>query len=258
MALLTRTLWDIHMEANTLWVKWVHAIYLRGRTIWEYTTRNRDSYLMKRLCTIRDAIVLAYGSPRGAIAGMAKMVAGRKFLSGKVYELLRTPRPRRPWMSTIWKHYIPPKYTFTVWLACRNRLATTDNLLFFAMADWSCVFCKGPMETKSHLFFACPFTSAIWGAIKEWLGIKRQMNTCESAIKWLKKEFEGCRVNHRAARLGFAATIYEIWMARNALRFDGTKPAQDAIIAKVKVATYRILYRIFPENTPILLGPQRV
>ncbi|GAA0145455.1 hypothetical protein LIER_36134 [Lithospermum erythrorhizon] len=90
------------------------------------------------------------------------------------------------------------------------------------------------MESKQYLFFACPFTSRIWSVIQVWLRIKKEMNTLESAIKWLKMEFGGCRVFARAARLGFATTVYELWMGRNALRFDGTKPSSDTIVAKIK------------------------
>ncbi|GAA0171437.1 reverse transcriptase [Lithospermum erythrorhizon] len=114
------------------------------------------------------------------------------------------------------------------------------------------------LRGSNNLFFTCPFTSLIWSTIRDWLGIKREMNTLESAIKWLKKEFGGCRVFARAARLGFVTTVYEVWMARNALRFDGKKSSLEAIVAKVKVSTYCILYQIYPESTPIILGPQRV
>ncbi|KAG9156207.1 hypothetical protein Leryth_021617 [Lithospermum erythrorhizon] len=42
-------------------------------------------------------------------------------------------------------------------------------------------------ESCAHLFFACPFSLAIWNHIRTWLGIQRQMSTLESAIKWIKK-----------------------------------------------------------------------
>ncbi|GAA0148589.1 hypothetical protein LIER_36756 [Lithospermum erythrorhizon] len=150
-------LWNIHADANTLWLKWVHSVYLRGQSIWDYNNRNRDSYLMKRLCDIKDAIIVAFGNRQRAIDGLAKLVMGKKFLSGK-----------------------------------------------------------------------------------------------------LKKEYGGCRVHARTARLGLATSVYQVWIACNALRFDGKKPSPEAIVAKVKVSTYRILYQIYPENTPIILGPQRV
>ncbi|GAA0185139.1 hypothetical protein LIER_32427 [Lithospermum erythrorhizon] len=87
MALLT--VWNIHTNAETLWVKSVHSIYLRGQSIWEYVSGDRDSYLMKRLIIIRDAVVRAYRSRKRAISGLSKMVIGRRFASGKVYDLLR-------------------------------------------------------------------------------------------------------------------------------------------------------------------------
>ncbi|GAA0149101.1 hypothetical protein LIER_08364 [Lithospermum erythrorhizon] len=123
---------------------------------------DQDSYLMKRLIIIRDAIVRAYGSRERAISGLSKMVIGGRFASGKVYELLRVGRNKKSWMTTIWKNYIPPRFSFVVWLTCGNRLTTKDNLVLFDHPDRTCRFCKGPLESKQHIFFSCAVVGGIW------------------------------------------------------------------------------------------------
>ncbi|KAL2237417.1 UNVERIFIED_CONTAM: hypothetical protein Sindi_0933400 [Sesamum indicum] len=35
VALLARILWNIHHNADTLWVQWVNGVYLRGASIWD-------------------------------------------------------------------------------------------------------------------------------------------------------------------------------------------------------------------------------
>ncbi|GAA0149859.1 hypothetical protein LIER_37010 [Lithospermum erythrorhizon] len=50
---------------------------------------------------------------RAAVWGM--------LVSKLVYEKLRSPHVNRPWMSIIWKGFIPPKYSFVVWLAWKDR-----------------------------------------------------------------------------------------------------------------------------------------
>ncbi|KAK4422080.1 hypothetical protein Salat_2159000 [Sesamum alatum] len=35
VALLARVLWNIHRKAETLWVKWVNEVYLRGASVWD-------------------------------------------------------------------------------------------------------------------------------------------------------------------------------------------------------------------------------
>lgn len=34
-AILFKVLWDIHANKNTLWVKWVHSVYLNGTDVWQ-------------------------------------------------------------------------------------------------------------------------------------------------------------------------------------------------------------------------------
>ncbi|GAA0166844.1 hypothetical protein LIER_21909 [Lithospermum erythrorhizon] len=98
------------------------------------------------------------------------MVVGKKVVSGKVYDLLLLPRAKKPWMSTIWKHYIPSNYTFTMWLSCRNRLATTDNLVFFVVAKELSLaqVCNQFLHYSEICFVALP-----WISPNKFLGISR-------------------------------------------------------------------------------------
>lgn len=36
MALLAKSLWELHSDNQALWIKWIHSYYLRGQNIWEY------------------------------------------------------------------------------------------------------------------------------------------------------------------------------------------------------------------------------
>ncbi|GAA0165508.1 reverse transcriptase [Lithospermum erythrorhizon] len=120
-ALLFRTLWNIHSNAETLWFRWVHSFYLKGTSIFDFIPKHGDSYLIKEIVKIRNDLVVAFGGRDRAIVGLSRFVVGNKFLSGKVYDVLRVARVKKPWMSCVWKHFIPPKHSFTVWLACRGR-----------------------------------------------------------------------------------------------------------------------------------------
>ncbi|XP_057468718.1 uncharacterized protein LOC130757916 [Actinidia eriantha] len=42
-ALLSKTLWDIQAKKATLWVQWVHQIYMNRVTFWEYRNKHEDS-----------------------------------------------------------------------------------------------------------------------------------------------------------------------------------------------------------------------
>ncbi|CAH9094512.1 unnamed protein product [Cuscuta epithymum] len=244
-ALLTKTLWNIHKKEDTLWVRWVNGVYLKGRTVWEFSPHSRDSQLMKKLCLIRKNICQKFNNTNEAIMALNNLCINGKISSAKVYDLLRTKGTSRPWMNFIWKGYIPPKFSFTVWLAFRNRLPTQDNLAYLYMVN-RCDLCKGGLETIPHLFFLCSFACRVWTRIRDWIGIKRQMTTLEKAVKWIRTEHRGALMKSKAIRLAFCATIYWLWHTRNASRFEDTMKTEEDVVAKIKHVVYKILYNMYP------------
>ncbi|CAH9115366.1 unnamed protein product [Cuscuta europaea] len=246
-ALLARTLWDVHRKKDTLWVRWVNGIYLKGRSVWDFIPHNRDSMFMKKLSHIRDRIVGCFNNLNDAIMGLNARSINGKFVSGKIYDLLRVKGEPRTWMSFIWKSYIPPKFSFNVWLAFRNRLPTQDNLEYLHIVN-RCDLCKGGLETMPHLFFVCPFSCRIWEQVKNWLGLRHHMTTIWSSVKWILKEHKGSKLKGKAVRIAFCATLYHIWQARNANRFDGNCRKEDELIAKIKHVVYKILFNIYPRE----------
>ncbi|KAL3646608.1 hypothetical protein CASFOL_009575 [Castilleja foliolosa] len=62
-SLLAKCFWDIHLKKDSLWVKWVHSIFLRGdKSVWDWKTFRDDSPLLKRILAIRDLVILREGS----------------------------------------------------------------------------------------------------------------------------------------------------------------------------------------------------
>ncbi|CAH9086471.1 unnamed protein product [Cuscuta europaea] len=98
-ALLARTLWDVHRKKDTLWVRWVNGIYLKGRSVWDFIPHNRDSMFMKKLSHIRDRIVGCFNNLNDTIMGRNARSINGKLVSGKIYDLLRVKGEPRTWMS---------------------------------------------------------------------------------------------------------------------------------------------------------------
>ncbi|CAH9085418.1 unnamed protein product [Cuscuta europaea] len=246
-ALLSRTLWDVHMKKDTLWVKWVNGVYLQGRTVWDFIPHTRDSQLMKRLSLIRDKIRGCFNNLNDTIMGLASRASNGKLASAKVYDLLRVKGEARTPMSFIWKSYIPPKLSFNAWLALRNRLPTQDSLGYLYIVN-RCDLCQGGLETIPHLFFLCPFTCRVWHHVRSWMGLRHEMSTLLSSIKWIKKTHKGSTLKAKAARIAFCATVYYIWHARNEGRFDGKMKKEEEVVAKIKHVMYKVLYNIYPHE----------
>lgn len=66
-ALLAKTLWNIHMKKDPLWVKWANELFLRGISVWVWQPKTDSPQIFKNLVRIREEMILKAGSIHGAI-----------------------------------------------------------------------------------------------------------------------------------------------------------------------------------------------
>lgn len=245
-ALLARTLWDIHAEKDSLWIKWVHHEYLRNVSIWERARRKDDSPLFKRILEIRDRLIQQEGSLTAAIMQLLDWNIVGKFSSVKAYQYFRPKGQRWRVAKAIWAPAAVPKHAFVLWLAAKRKLRTKDALPF-ALSDSSCAFCGEQYESSHHLFFMCPLSSDVWTQIREWLCISPDLTTLNGAIIWVSKHCRGSSVHCKARRAALASTVYHLWNARNRCIFEGSWMNSDIIIRKIKTHVYNVLYALYPD-----------
>ncbi|KAK4416778.1 hypothetical protein Salat_2503300 [Sesamum alatum] len=230
---------------DTLWVKWVNEVYLRGASVCDWQSKKGDSPLLRRLADIQDKLITAFGTSEVAVEHMGAWSNLKGLETSKAYEYFPPKLARQPWKAAIWKAFIPPKYSFILWLGLRGRLATRDRLAFLD-EEHSCSLCINTMESAEHLYFACPFSNYVWSHIRQWLSITRRMFTIHSAVKWLKKEKTGSSVQNKARTLALACTVCSLWRHRNEIIFEGKAPNPDGLIACIKITVCRIIFALFP------------
>ncbi|KAL0386604.1 UNVERIFIED_CONTAM: hypothetical protein Slati_4592800 [Sesamum latifolium] len=247
MALLSRVLWNIHLKADTLWVQWVNGVYLRGGSVWDWQPKKGDSPLLQRLADIRNRLVSELGSSEAAIRHMETWASNKGLDTSKAYEYFRPKHTRRPWQTIIWKAFIPPRYSFVLWLGLRGRLATRDRLSFLHEEE-ACSLCINQQESARHLFFECPFSNYVWSQIRHWVGFSRRMSTLLSAVKWLKKENTGSSVQNKARHIALACTVHSLWRHRNEVIFEGKAPCPDSLVIAIRISVYRLLLTLFPHG----------
>ncbi|XP_042045739.1 uncharacterized protein LOC121792017 [Salvia splendens] len=243
-ALLARNLWNIHTKTDSLWIKWIHSEFLKNRTLWEWMIRSRDSPLFKRLLEIRDDLLT--DRPRREVEKMLGQWYGSKGVV-EAYQWFRPKGERRLWHRFVWKEFVPPKYSFTTWQALKGRLPTRDRL-GYKNIDQRCPLCMAHTESVDHLFFKCHKTWAVWKEIKSWLGMRRNITTIPSAIKWMIKERSGATIIFKARRLALIAMVSLMWRGRNALIFDGSAFKPKHLVFEVKKVTYAVLYSLYPHE----------
>ncbi|GJT84545.1 hypothetical protein Tco_1066262 [Tanacetum coccineum] len=54
--MIVKHLWHVAIEKNSLWVKWIHIIKLKGRSIWAVNEEEYDSWGWKNILRLRDEV----------------------------------------------------------------------------------------------------------------------------------------------------------------------------------------------------------
>ena len=55
-ALLIKNLWNIAAGKDSLWVKWVNIVKLKGNSIWDIQKKYNDCWIWKALLDLKDKI----------------------------------------------------------------------------------------------------------------------------------------------------------------------------------------------------------
>ncbi|GFS42551.1 hypothetical protein Acr_00g0080480 [Actinidia rufa] len=151
-ALLLKTMWDIQRKKDSLWVQWIHQIYMKNRSFWDYLPKHEDSPLIKQVIALREEMVAAEHSVDGAIQRMNQWTENGQLHSRLAYDYFRPKSAKLTWPKLVWHSSIIPKHSFILWLGLRDRLLTKDKLQDF-IEDPSCPLCRVANELTDHLFF---------------------------------------------------------------------------------------------------------
>lgn len=140
-------------------------------------------------------------------------------------------------LKKMWKTPIPPKIKVFTWQLIRGRLQTRDLIHTNLVINQNCPFCQNSLEDLNHLFFLCPFSSAVW----QHSGISfHSSNFNNSFFSWIDSISSNQTVFSKVLFI-----YYYIWRARNYLIFknNNTEPIQVAYVAAI------ILWVYIPSST---------
>uniref|UniRef100_A0A5B7BV48 Reverse transcriptase zinc-binding domain-containing protein n=1 Tax=Davidia involucrata TaxID=16924 RepID=A0A5B7BV48_DAVIN len=89
--------------------------------------------------------------------------ASGNFSIQSTWDSCRVRKEKVEWGQLVNFPHSIPRYSFVLWMAIREQLSTKDRLLRYGgISDGRCLFCNQAVETHSHLFFQCSFTSSLW------------------------------------------------------------------------------------------------
>lgn len=121
-------------KQDRLWIKWLHAYYIKRRDIWSMMIPMRLSWAMKKILEARIHLENQ--------ANCMQFIHNKKFSIKKFYWFLRGDKPQVPWKRIICNSKSSPIAVFITWLLLQGTL-TKDKLLQWGITtDGICILCN--------------------------------------------------------------------------------------------------------------------
>ncbi|CAA7061143.1 unnamed protein product [Microthlaspi erraticum] len=173
------------------------------------------------------------------------------FSSSKTWSALHPSGPTVTWADSVWFAQRIKKHAFIHWVIARDRLPTRDRLISWGLdVPPVCLLCSTVPESRSHLFFNCPFAAQVWTSFFVTSNILPP-NDLDSIQLWVGSASSNAKVTI-ICKLLVQATIYDIWTERNScLHRAVIKPAAQ-VTREIQTLMRRKLYALdttLPINT---------
>ncbi|KAL2894169.1 hypothetical protein RDABS01_010078 [Bienertia sinuspersici] len=210
---------QIAKKKDSLWVKWVHVVYIKKHNWWEYQPSILASWVRRNICTAKKRLVQMNTDDWWP-------TDGKVFKIGRIYNNIKNKEEKVPWAAVTWNRASIPKHCFIWWLVVQRRLMVKKRLFNYGIcSDSWCVLCGSQEETHDHLFFKCSFSQVIWRAIINWVQVTG---------RWSKRRCRTSGFRRRIIIAICAAVIYCICQARNQAYWECRRQSSDHCIVQIK------------------------
>ena len=121
MAAVGKLLWQIAQKEDVLWIKWIHNVYVKEQTWWEYKAPPNASWIWKGVCKAKEVLKAGYNNNNwGTCTKQYNANEGYKWLKGQ-YEAVG-------WHHWAWNGLNVPKHAFISWLVALGKVKTRERL----------------------------------------------------------------------------------------------------------------------------------
>lgn len=196
-AVMGKIPWHIYTMQETLWVRWVHGVYMKGGR-WEiFNALATANWTIRKLC----AVTVAF----------CQWICHSRYSIKEVYEQSLANQHKVHWRHLVWNRILIPKTRFLWLLVVRSGLKTKDKLhQLGVVVDNLCPLCGECPETQDHLFFRCPFSHSCVEAVQSWNGLTlKPIHRMDFRKRHIPKPSQ-----HVLSAL-YVCTLYYIWKCRN-------------------------------------------
>ncbi|XP_021769532.1 uncharacterized protein LOC110733779 [Chenopodium quinoa] len=142
-AALGKYVWKVACKKDSLWVEWVHSVYVKHKDWWHYIPGKRVSRAWKKICRVKEEMMTGFISNRWT-EGTYTIVEGYSWILGSMLTV--------SWKNWIWNKFNIPKHTFIAWLAAQDRLRLRIKLYSIGVSESKqCLLCGIAPESLQHL-----------------------------------------------------------------------------------------------------------
>ncbi|XP_020250854.1 uncharacterized protein LOC109828236 [Asparagus officinalis] len=238
LATMLRLIWHIHINKESLWIKWIHSAYLRNDDIWHVQAKNWDSWMWKKILKIRDKAVSCCGGLNNLLLLIQSCSDNSRIQISALYNALSPNSSVVPWHRTVWETTNFPSHSFICWLAIQDRLLTIDRLIKRGLMNTNnCCLCSGS-ENRNHLFFECCYSREVWLKIMDWLRFKWQSCDWNQLVIWYCDRLKGNGFKQRIKRMALTTAVYSIWRERNFRIFRQKARSADQLFKDIKFSVF--------------------
>ncbi|XP_058741159.1 uncharacterized protein LOC131613513 [Vicia villosa] len=195
-AVLIKLLWNLSKKRDSIWVKCVHAYYIKDQLLMEMSVKDSFSWIMKVILMERDK------------ASNMVIWSSDRFRMKEAYTALHFSNNQMPWKDLMFGNIVRPRAIFQLWIACHSRLSTKSRLMKWGLLDHStCNFCDAE-KTQQHLFFECHVVKDVWRKVLNWINVKHEPLNWDRELHWLIVNCKGKSKRATMLKLEITECIY--------------------------------------------------
>ncbi|XP_074288265.1 uncharacterized protein LOC141613431 [Silene latifolia] len=212
VAALGKYVWWIAHKEDHLWVKWIHAIYMKHVDWFSYNPKSTASWSWRKICGVKDKLKQGY-------------VDSWWLKQDNHY----TIQQGYSWLGALMGSRF---HGFILCGIVQGRLLKKDRLMNMQICqDSVCVLCGNDGEDHAHLFFGCTFSILCLQQLNNML--RTQVPDTGYVEWWTHKRFQSL-FRKQVVAACLQGLVYYIWDARNRCRIEHVVPRPEKIVKLVK------------------------
>lgn len=173
---LIKLMQNVSGKSDSLWVKWVHAYYLKNQQIIEATVQGNSSRLMN--------VILKQRESAQKLHAWNEMKHSRKFNMRKTHMALHSSTQKVEQRTLFFGNVARPSAIVNQWLACHEILATRTILHKLDLIDKPRDVFVMHVKIKHHMF-ECKETKVIWESVLDWIQVQHHPVRWSQQMKWI-------------------------------------------------------------------------